>query len=40
MPLSVSVGTAVHGEDGDNADELLQAADQEMYLDKRTRKAS
>jgi diguanylate cyclase (GGDEF)-like protein len=40
MQLSVSVGTAVHGEDGDNADELLEAADQEMYLDKRTRKAS
>lgn len=38
--LSVSVGTAVHGEDGEDADELLAAADQEMYADKRGRKAS
>lgn len=38
VKLSVSVGMAVHGEDGDDADALLAAADQEMYLDKRMRK--
>jgi diguanylate cyclase (GGDEF)-like protein len=37
-PLGVSIGIAVSGEDGATAEELLAAADQAMYSDKRTHK--
>lgn len=35
--VSVSVGVALAGEDGRTSEELLAAADREMYLDKRTK---
>jgi GGDEF domain-containing protein len=34
--LKVSVGVALFGEDGFTSDQLLAAADQNMYLDKRS----
>ncbi|MDP9068245.1 MAG: GGDEF domain-containing protein [Actinomycetota bacterium] len=37
--LSVSIGVAIAGEDGSTTEELLAAADEAMYMDKRTRKA-
>ena len=36
--LSVSVGVAIFGEEGTNSEELLAAADEAMYADKRSRK--
>jgi diguanylate cyclase (GGDEF)-like protein len=36
--LSVSVGIAIFGEEGTNSEELLAAADEAMYADKRSRK--
>jgi diguanylate cyclase (GGDEF)-like protein len=36
--LGVSIGIAVSGEDGTTSEELVAAADQAMYLDKRTHK--
>lgn len=36
--LSVSVGIAIFGEDGTTSEELLEAADNAMYADKRARK--
>lgn len=38
--LSVSIGVAIAGEDGATPEELLAAADEAMYLDKRARKMS
>lgn len=37
--LRASIGTAMFGEDGMTAEELLSAADRAMYADKRVRKA-
>ena len=37
--LRVSVGLAVAGPDGDDREEVLQAADERMYADKRARKS-
>jgi diguanylate cyclase (GGDEF)-like protein len=37
VPVTVSVGIALHGRDGVTARELLSAADRAMYVDKRTR---
>jgi diguanylate cyclase (GGDEF)-like protein len=36
--LAVSVGVALYGEDGFTSEQLLAAADNNMYLDKRSRK--
>ncbi|MBI4857894.1 MAG: sensor domain-containing diguanylate cyclase [Acetobacterium woodii] len=36
--IAVSIGTALFPEDGDNIDELLQIADEEMYADKKEQK--
>ncbi|HYM49477.1 MAG TPA: HD domain-containing phosphohydrolase [Candidatus Limnocylindrales bacterium] len=38
-PISVSIGTAAHPSDGATAEELLAAADREMYAEKRARAA-
>jgi diguanylate cyclase (GGDEF)-like protein len=40
LRISVSVGTALYGEDGETSEELLSAADRDMYRDKRSRKAT
>ena len=37
--VSISVGVAMFGEDGTTSEELLSAADDAMYADKRSRKA-
>ena len=37
--IEVSIGIAVAGEDGDGPEDLLAAADEAMYADKRARKA-
>lgn len=36
--IAVSIGTALFPEDGDNIDDLLQIADEEMYADKKEQK--
>lgn len=36
VELSVSIGVAIAGEDGQTAEELLKAADEAMYADKRS----
>jgi diguanylate cyclase (GGDEF)-like protein len=38
-PVSVSIGTSAYPADGSTAEELLAAADREMYAEKRTRAA-
>jgi diguanylate cyclase (GGDEF)-like protein len=38
VEVSVSVGVALFGEDGNTSEELLAAADDAMYADKRSRK--
>jgi diguanylate cyclase (GGDEF)-like protein len=38
IPVSVSAGIAVYGEEGTTTDDLLAAADEAMYSDKRARK--
>ena len=38
-PISVSIGTAAFPADGSTAEELLAAADREMYAEKRQRAA-
>jgi GGDEF domain-containing protein len=38
-PISVSIGTSAYPADGNTAEELLAAADREMYAEKRTRAA-
>lgn len=38
VALSVSVGIAIFGEDGTSSEELLEAADNAMYSDKRSHK--
>ncbi|MDH4066415.1 MAG: diguanylate cyclase, partial [Acidobacteriota bacterium] len=38
IPLSISVGVAMSGEDGDTFDALLEAADRRMYEDKHRRR--
>lgn len=40
VPVSISAGVAVYGEDGTNTDDLLALADEAMYSDKRARKAA
>lgn len=37
--IEISAGVAMYGEDGTTSEELLAAADEAMYADKRTRKA-
>lgn len=39
LSIEVSIGIAVAGEDGDGPEDLLAAADEAMYADKRSRKA-
>jgi diguanylate cyclase (GGDEF)-like protein len=38
--LKVSMGVAISGEDGSSPDELIRNADEAMYLEKRSRKAT
>jgi GGDEF domain-containing protein len=38
--VSVSAGVALRGEDGTTTEELLRAADEAMYAQKKARKAS
>ncbi len=38
VKISISIGTALFPEDGDNIDLLLQIADEEMYADKRAQR--
>lgn len=38
--LRISMGVAISGEDGSTPEELLRAADQAMYAEKRSRKAT
>lgn len=38
FPLKVSVGVAISGEDGSTSEELLAAADEAMYAEKRSHK--
>ena len=40
FPLNVSIGVAISGEDGTTSEELLAAADEAMYAEKRTHKAA
>jgi diguanylate cyclase (GGDEF)-like protein len=39
LRITVSIGCALYGEDGETSEELLSAADREMYRDKRSHKA-
>ncbi|MGH2694741.1 MAG: GGDEF domain-containing protein, partial [Actinomycetota bacterium] len=40
LTISVSVGISLYGEDGETSEELLSAADREMYRDKKSHKRS
>ena len=40
FPLNVSIGVAISGEDGTTSEELLAAADEAMYEEKRSHKAA
>lgn len=40
FPLNVSIGVAISGEDGTTSEELLAAADEAMYVEKRSHKAA
>ncbi|MDH4066649.1 MAG: GGDEF domain-containing protein, partial [Acidobacteriota bacterium] len=39
IPLSISVGVSVSGEDGETFETLLEAADRRMYEDKHRRRS-
>jgi diguanylate cyclase (GGDEF)-like protein len=39
LRVAVSIGCALFGEDGETSEELLSAADREMYRDKASHKA-